>query len=209
MAGDRRFWGGRAEFRLRRMPHRLFRLASVLAAIVITSSDATPQSSQSIGPPANLASLKKNSWSLGPPPGLKPSAVPDLSGAWVADALDRPTPLNVGVDAMPRGKESDIWYQPWALEKMLSEVPPTGPSAEPHRTTDPWTMYCEPNGLVRIYAHPGRTEFVQMADRVLMLHEVMQQFRIIRLNSTHPPLDDLDPSWWGDSIGWTKTATRS
>jgi hypothetical protein len=35
-----------------------------------------------------------------------------------------------------------------------------------------------------------------------MLHEVMQQFRIIRLNSAHPPLEDLDPTWWGDSIGW-------
>jgi hypothetical protein len=55
---------------------------------------------------------------------------------------------------------------------------------------------------VRIYAHPGRTEFVQLPDRVLILHEVMQQFRIVRLNSTHSPLEELDPSWWGDSIGW-------
>jgi hypothetical protein len=30
----------------------------------------------------------------------------------------------------------------------------------------------------------------------------MQQFRIVRLNSKHPPLDDLDPTSWGDSIGW-------
>jgi hypothetical protein len=101
-----------------------------------------------------------------------------------------------------RGKEPDIPHQPWALAKMLSEVPPTGPFAEPHRTTDPWINYCEPAGLVRIYAHPGRTSFVQLHDRVLMLHEVGQSFRIIRLNSTHPPLEDLDPSWWGDSIGW-------
>jgi hypothetical protein len=106
------------------------------------------------------------------------------------------------MDATLRGKEPDIAYQPWALQKMLSEVPPTGPYAEPHRTTDPWTQYCEPNGPVRIYAHPGRTQFVQLPDRVLMLHEVMQQFRIIRLNSIHPPLEDLDPTWWGDSIGW-------
>ena len=182
------------------MGHHLFRLACVLAAIVLTSSGPTAQSTAPIGPPANLSSLK-NFLPLGPPAGLKPSSVPDLSGAWV-----RGGPLqsisNTDVGAELRGKEPDVPYQPWALKRMLSEIPPTGPFAEPHRTTDPWTIYCEPNGPVRVYAHPGRTAFVQLPDRVLMLHEIMQQFRIVRLNSTHPPLEDLDPSWWGDSIGW-------
>ena len=178
----------------------LLSIALVVGTLLIATRSAA-QTPAVPGPPPNVRSLE-NFLPLGPPPGLKPSAVPDLSGAWVADALDRPTPNNAGAAPKPRGQEPDISYQPWALQKMLSEVPPTGPSAQPHRTTDPWTMYCEPNGLVRIYSHPGRTEFVQLPDRVLMLHEVMQQFRIIRLNSTHPPLDDLDPSWWGDSIGW-------
>jgi hypothetical protein len=181
------------------MRHHPFALACV-AAIVLASSGSAAQGPAPIGPPANLASLK-NFLPLGPPAGLKPSAVPDLSGAWVRGGPIQ-TISNVDVDAKLRGKEPDIPYQPWALQKMLSEVPPTGPFAEPHRTTDPWTQYCEPNGLLRIYAHPGRTTFVQLPDRVLMLHEVMQQFRIIRLNSTHPPLEDLDPTWWGDSIGW-------
>jgi hypothetical protein len=135
------------------------------------------------------------------PANLKPSAIPDLSGAWVRGGpLQSISDADVGAEN--RGKESDISYRPWALRKLLSEKPPTGPFAEPHITTDPWTRYCEPNGPARIYAHPGRTAFVQLPDRVLMLHEVMQQFRIIRLNSTHPPLEDLDPTWWGDSIGW-------
>jgi hypothetical protein len=168
--------------------------ASAAADALVAQSPAVP------GPPADLASLE-NFVPLGPPPGLKPSAVPDLSGAWVRGGPIQ-TISNTDPSAERRGKEDDIPYQPWALQKMLSEVPPTGPYAEPHRTTDPWTIYCEPNGPVRIYAHPGRTTFVQLPERVLMLHEVMQQFRIIRLNSSHPPLEDLDPSWWGDSIGW-------
>ncbi len=127
------------------------------------------------------------------------STIPDLSGAWRGQPLMSVSTTDPGGRA--RGKESDIPYQPWALEKMLAEVPPTGPAGEPHRTTDPWIRYCEPNGPIRIYAHPGRTSFVQLPDRVLILHEVMQQFRIVRLNSVHPPLDDLDPSSWGDSIG--------
>ena len=129
-----------------------------------------------------------------------PSAVPDLSGAWRGRPIMSLSASDPG--GRLRGKEADIPYQPWALEKMLAEVPPTGPFGEPHRTTDPWILYCEPNGPVRIYAHPGRTSFVQLPDKVLILHEVMQQFRIVRLNSKHPPIEDLDPTSWGDSIGW-------
>jgi hypothetical protein len=180
------------------MRHLLFRLTCMLAAIVLTSSGPAAQSTAPIGPPADLSSLK-NFLPLGPPMGIMPSPVPDLSGAWVPS---RPIGSISNADTKLRGKEPDVAYQPWALQKMLSEVPPTGPFAEPHRTTDPWTQHCEPNGPFRIYAHPGRTTFVQLPDRVLMLHEVMQQFRIIRLNSAHPPLEDLDPTWWGDSIGW-------
>ena len=184
-----------------RMDHHLFRLACMLhAAIVLTSSGPTAQSTAPIGPPAKLLSLK-NFLPLGPPAGLKPSSVPDLSGAWV-----RGGPLqsisNTDVGGELRGKEPDVPYQPWALKRMLSEIS-LQPAPSRNRTGQPirGRFNCEPNGPVRVYAHPGRTAFVQLPDRVLMLHEIMQQFRIVRLNSTHPPLEDLDPSWWGDSIG--------
>ena len=180
--------------------HYFYLSICTVAALVLAWSGAVAQTPAPAGPPGDVRALK-NFLPLGPPAGLKPSAVPDLSGAWVRGGPIQ-TISNSDVNAERRGKEDDIPYQPWALQKMLSEIPPTGPFAEPHRTTDPWTQYCEPNGPVRIYAHPGRTAFVQLPDRVLMLHEVMQQFRIIRLNSSHPPLEDLDPTWWGDSIGW-------
>jgi hypothetical protein len=129
-----------------------------------------------------------------------PAGIPDLSGTWRGQPLMSVSMADSG--GKMRGKEPDIPYQPWALEKMLAEIPPTGPFGQPDKTTDPWIRYCEPNGPVRIYAHPGRTTFVQLPDRVLILHEVMQQFRIVRLNSKHPPIEDLDPTFWGDSIGW-------
>lgn len=127
------------------------------------------------------------------------TGIPDLSGTWRGQPLMSISMVDSG--GKMRGKEPDIPYQPWALEKMLAEIPPTGPFGQPDKTTDPWIRYCEPNGPVRIYAHPGRTSFVQLPDRVLILHEVMQQFRIVRLNGIHPPLEDLDPTFWGDSIG--------
>ncbi|NOT25890.1 MAG: hypothetical protein HOP16_07275 [Acidobacteria bacterium] len=129
-----------------------------------------------------------------------PAGVPDLSGAWRGQPLMSVSTVDSG--GKMRGTEPDIPYQESARQKMLAEIPPTGPFGEPDKTTDPWIRYCEPNGPIRIYAHPGRTSFVQLPDRVLILHEVMQQFRIVRLNSKHPAIEDIDPSPWGDSIGW-------
>ena len=132
-------------------------------------------------------------------PAQKISRIPDLSGNWLAGPAVQSISLADPAGKM-RGKEPDIPYQPWSLQKTLSEYPPTGPDTRYELTTDPWINYCEPPALWRIYIQPGRTIFVQMPDAVYILHEVMQQFRIIRLNGTHPK--DPDPTWWGDSIGW-------
>jgi len=150
-------------------------------------------------PPANLLALK-NFLPLDPPANLKPSAPPNLAGSWLATPYQSISMADR--QGAQRGKEKDIEYQPWALQRTLSEIPPTGPEAQPEKTTDPWIRFCEPNGPLRAYAHPTRTQFMQMPDRVVMFHELMQTFRFIRLNSKHPPLEDLDPTAWGDSIGW-------
>jgi hypothetical protein len=127
------------------------------------------------------------------------SKVPDLSGSWLrAKSQLSVSPSDLG--GAKRGKEDDIPYLPSGLQMMLAERPPTGRDGQPATTTDPWINYCEPPGLVRIYQQPGRTKFVQTADTVYILHEVMQSFRMVRLNSKHPA--DPDPQWWGDSIGW-------
>ncbi len=127
----------------------------------------------------------------------------DLSGTWELDGKRGGIGQSVSM-ADPggklRGKEPDIPYQPWSLAKTMSEKPPTGPDNQFDSTTDPWINYCEPPGLIRIYMEPARTKFVQTPEAVYMLHEVMQTFRVVRLNSKHP--DDPDPTWWGDSIGW-------
>ncbi len=133
-----------------------------------------------------------------------PSKPADLSGTWALDSTRGGIGQSVSFSdpgGKLRGKEPDIPYQPWSLQKTLSEKPPTGPDSQFQGTTDPWINYCEPPWAKSvIYMEPGRTKFVQTADAVYILHEVMQTFRIVRLNSKH--LDDPDPTWWGDSIGW-------
>jgi hypothetical protein len=132
-------------------------------------------------PPANLLALN-NFLPTTQPANLKPSAVPSLSGSWLATPYQSISMADR--QGAQRGKEKDIEYQPWALQRTLSEIPPTGPEAQPEKTTDPWIRFCEPNGPLRAYAHPTRTQFLQMPDRVIMHHELMQTFRILRLNST-------------------------
>lgn len=186
---------------------RVLRFAWALASVSILSSalivraqgPATTVFPVAPEPPANLLALP-NFLPTVQPANLKPSAVPDLSGTWLAAPYQSISMTDRG--GAERGKEKDIVYHPWALQRTLSEIPPTGPEAQPEKTTDPWIRFCEPNGPLRAYAHPTRTRFIQNSDHVMMLHELMQTFRIIRLNSKHPPLEDLDPTAWGDSIGW-------
>jgi hypothetical protein len=129
----------------------------------------------------------------------------DLSGDWGPD--NRPGRGGIGQSlsaADPagrmRGKEPDIPYLPWALEKTMSEVPPTGPDARFEATTDPQIHYCEPPGPAHIFMYPAKTKFIQTPEAVYILHEVGPVFRIVWLNSKHP--EDPDPQYWGHSIGW-------
>ena len=131
------------------------------------------------------------------------SKAPDLSGDWALDNKRGGIGQSISLSdpgGKLRGKEPDIPYQPWALAKTLSEHPSTGPDAAAELTEDPFIRYCEPLGIGRIYMYPARTRIVQTPDAVYILHEVGEQFRVIRLNSKHP--EDPDPQYWGDSIGW-------
>ena len=131
------------------------------------------------------------------------SKVPDLSGDWAPDPKRGGIGQSLSISdggGRNRGKETDIPYQPWALEKTLSEKPSTGAGAQFDVTTDPQVIYCEPPGVPHIYLWPIKTKFIQTAEAVYILHELGPFFRQVRLNSKHP--EDPDPQWWGDSIGW-------
>jgi len=133
--------------------------------------------------------------------GMESAKAPDLSGDWANDpggiggslSLSDPRGKN-------RGKEPDIPYQPWALQKTMGEKTSTGSESSFEETTDPNINYCEPVGLMRVYMWPSKSKFIQTADAVYILYEYGVNFRVVRLHSKHP--DDPDPQWMGDSIGW-------
>jgi hypothetical protein len=130
------------------------------------------------------------------------SRTADLSGDWTPDrdrgGFGQSLSLS-DIGGRKRGKEEDIPYQPWALEKTLSEKPATGPESDFVGSTDPQVLYCEPPGVPHIYLWPIKTKFVQTSEAVYILYELGPYFRVVWLNSKHP--DDPDPQWWGHSIG--------
>ena len=164
------------------------RLEIALAIAAIWAAGVSPPARAQTGAPRNNGASNK---------------VPDLMGTWGHDErqgfLEGIQPSISISDPLgaKRGKEDDIPYQPWALDKTMKEVSSFDQFGQ--GGTDPWSKYCEPAGLLRVYVAPARTKFVQTPDAVYILHEFGQAFRIVRLNSKHP--DDPDPTWWGDSIG--------
>jgi hypothetical protein len=126
--------------------------------------------------------------------------IPDLSGTWGRGQGGFGSSLSLSDPTMKnRGHEDDIPYQDWARAKTLSERTSTGPEAQFYNSTNP-QMWCEPVGAPAVYGWPAKTKFAQTDDTVYILYEYGVRFRIVRLNSQHPP--DPDPQWWGDSIGW-------
>jgi hypothetical protein len=132
---------------------------------------------------------------------VESTKMPDLSGDWANDPSGIGGSLSLSDPrGRNRGKETDIPYQSWALEKTMSENTPTGSESNFEETTDPNINYCEPVGLMRVYMWPTKSKFIQTPDAVYILYEYGVNFRVVRLNSKHP--GDPDPQWWGDSIGW-------
>ena len=83
-------------------------------------------------------------------------------------------------------------YQPWAAAKVLESFN--------KRAIDDPAALCLPPGLPRaalVGLFP--MEIVQTPQRIVIMYEYMNVFRVIPMNTKHP--DDLVPTYMGDSVG--------
>ena len=125
------------------------------------------------------------------------SQAPDLSGIWLGKAvqsLSMSDPM-----AQKVGAESDIPYTPWAIAKMKTERPATGPNQTFENTTDPALRYADPDGYPRASIHPMKFRIVQTPDYVYQMWEYNKSWRQIALNKPHSDVPDI--SWFGESVG--------
>ena len=106
----------------------------------------------------------------------------DLSGVW----MQRDLGDSFTTSAPP--------MQPWAIERAAENVK-GGSAGDPEEK-------CFPPGIPRIYLHRYPIEIIQSATRTLFYYEYDHFVRQVWTDGrSHPPADELDPSWMGHSIG--------
>jgi len=116
-----------------------------------------------------------------PVPEPAAAAVPDFSGIWNPD---RKFIYDIN-DALKPGETLPL--QEWALNATTSRLSKDDPEA-----------LCLPTGVPRQAPYPWR--IVQTPTHIYFLFEGnIHSYRQIFIDGTHP--DDLDPTWYGHSIG--------
>jgi hypothetical protein len=118
------------------------------------------------------------------------SGQPDFSGVWVTTGGGAPYGLEEQASAM----------QPSAKQKF--DDAQHGPNAALNfaANNDPYIRYCDPLGVPRILLANHPFKMVQAPGELIILYERSRGFREIYMDGREHP-KDLDPSWWGDSIG--------
>jgi hypothetical protein len=152
-------------------------VAGIVAVLPLESAAQSERDASAKSGPVGPAAQKGKGKAApsGPTPRM-PDGKPDFQGVW--------TPGN---SFMQMGQPS---LQPWAEELYkqrranLSKDDPEG--------------HCLPSGVPRISPFPQK--IIQTSTLIVILDEGnIHSYRQIHLDRDHPK--DLDPLWWGDSIG--------
>jgi hypothetical protein len=137
----------------------------------------------------------------GPPPRLPNGqinlgAVPGQKGFWnsfngqLIGKTGNALPTNLTIDEVP--------LRPWA--RALYEYRDLRDGLD-----DPHAR-CQPAGGLRFLTAPNGTEFIQQPElnRIIMIDGENRDWKRIAMEPgrKHPPMDELNPSYFGDAIGW-------
>jgi hypothetical protein len=126
-----------------------------------------------------------------------PGSPEDISGVWLqssgGDQFD-----------LPR----DVPIQLAARAKFLSEKNGHGPNIALgyDSNTDPFIKYCDPLGVPRVLLANHPFKIVSLPAEIIVLYERSRDSREIYADGRQHP-KDLDPSWWGNSIGTWENGT--
>jgi hypothetical protein len=107
---------------------------------------------------------------------------PDLTGVWAPD-----------------GKYSGDFTKALKPGEKISMLPSAEKAMKSHGKADDPANKCLPMGVPRLSPYPQK--FVQTKNQVIILDEGdIHTFRIVYLNGRKHP-EDVNPTWYGDSIG--------
>jgi hypothetical protein len=126
----------------------------------------------------------------------------------------KPTPrlADGKVDFGGKGVWAAIWVLDWADKRWVDravDVPftPWGRAKFNERraslSKDDPESYCLPPGVPRYTGTPFPFQILQLPDRVVILYEQSHLYRTIFMDGRkHTPVDRLNPTWLGESIGY-------
>lgn len=117
-----------------------------------------------------------------------PAGIPNLSGVWEKSAYGSSLP------------SEEPPFTEWGRERFDLARPGRGPTATESTQTNAPEVLCEPMGIPATYFRPRPFEIIQLPDRVLMLLEVENFFRVIFTDGREFPDFPL-PTWNGYAIG--------
>ena len=126
----------------------------------------------------------------------------DLSGIWepVVNAIGADGAQNMPSDGRP---EHTLPYTSSGQEAFDANKPAWGVTGVPSALSNDPVPLCDPQGFPRIVLHNFRTsQIFQTANQVIILYEFNKKWRVIWTDGRElPELDELEPRWWGYSVG--------
>ena len=177
------------------MPNRRIVWIIILAAVSSFSLLALAQTPQpiwnSMAPPAESDAVRN-----------RPAPRRDLSGIWdpAVNAIGADGAQNMPSDGRP---EHALPYTSLGEEAFDANKPAWGVTGVPSALSNDPVPLCDPQGFPRIVLHNFRTsQIFQTANQVIILYEFNKKWRVIWTNGRElPEMDELEPRWWGYSVG--------
>jgi hypothetical protein len=131
---------------------------------------------------------------LSAPPHKAPDGHPDFTGVWAREKIGvEPTsrePFLRISDAVAGG----LPIRPWAQQLAQSR--------EARSSVDHPDAHCLPLHPIQLHYHPYPRKIVQTSNLILIIYEANSGQRQISLDGRSlPDLDDLQPWWYGYSVG--------
>jgi hypothetical protein len=138
---------------------------------------------------------------LGPAP-RTPDGKPDLSGIWDKGLLPQEVPApslfsgsgpSQAFRDLKAALSGDLPMMPWAAQLKAARF---GQNSKDHPDA-----HCLPLHPIQLHLHPQPRKIVQTSDLVMVLYEANDGRREIFLDGRPLPPDDVQPWWYGYSVG--------
>ena len=125
--------------------------------------------------------------------------VPDITGAWERQgpgALGRGQGTAVGVPATPPPPLKPQFQKEWQAKQQAAREA----TAKGQPIGINWVA-CLPDGMPGMMQGPFPLEILQSRGQVTIIQESFNQVRRILLDRPQKPLDEVDPTFFGHSVG--------